>query len=91
MRHINTVYEDGELWYVGSSDGHRRSLDAYVRKNTNRMFVGGKYIAQGHPLWEAGTFSSFQDVVIHKYEGILNQLKDLIEGLGENDGFEISR
>ena len=91
MRHINTVYEDGELWYVGSSDGHRRSLDAYVRKNTNRMFVGGKYISQSHPLWVAGTYSSFQDVVVQRYQRILNQLEDLIAGLGATDGFEISR
>lgn len=57
----NVVFEDGEWWYVGNSNGNRNRLDAHQRKNSKRMFVDGKYIPQSHPLWKPGKYKSFED------------------------------
>lgn len=57
----NVVFEDGEWWYRGYSDGRRQRLDSYKEKNKRRMFVDGKYIPQSHPLYKPGTYKSFED------------------------------
>ena len=57
----NAIFEDGEWWYKGASDGNRRRIKAHQHKNSNRMFVDGKYIPQSHPLWKPGRYKSFED------------------------------
>jgi len=57
----NAIFEDGEWWYRGASDGNRRRIKAHKHKNSNRMFVDGKYIPQSHPLWKPGRYKSFED------------------------------
>jgi hypothetical protein len=57
----NIVEENGKKFYVGASDGFKRSLEAHMKKNTTRMFVDGKYIPKSHPLHKAGRYDSFED------------------------------
>ena len=57
----NVVFEDGEWWYVGNSNGSRNRLESHQRKNSKRMYVDGKYIPQSHPLWKPGKYKSFED------------------------------
>jgi len=64
---INTVFEDGEWWYVGSSSGRNR-VESHNRKNSKRMFVNGKYVPQSHPLWKAGRYKSFDDAAFSSLE-----------------------
>ena len=33
----------------------------YKNRNTNRMFVNGKYIPQSHPLYKPGNYKTFED------------------------------
>lgn len=61
MKSSNYVFQDGEWWYVGASDGNRRRASAHERKNDTRMFVDGKYIPKKHPLYKAGRYESFED------------------------------
>jgi len=62
----NYVFEDGKWWYVGTSDGIRRTASSHERKNKTRMFVAGKYIPKSHPMHKPGTYSSFEDAWNHK-------------------------
>ena len=36
------VFEDGDWWYKSPS-GYRQRVSTHAAKNTNRMFVNGKY------------------------------------------------
>jgi|TARA_B110000285_G_C15060306_1_gene581996 hypothetical protein len=65
----NCIFEEGKWWYVGCSDGHRRTLESQIRKNKNRMFVGGKYVAKSHPLHKPGTYKDFSSVAFSSMEG----------------------
>jgi len=57
----NVIFQDGEWWYVGASDGNRRRLSAYLRKNKKRMFINGKYVNVNHPLHKPGRYENFED------------------------------
>ena len=59
------TFEDGELWYVRPS-GRRERLASYVRKNTTRMFVNGKYIPKSNPLHKPGRYKSLDDAWSHQ-------------------------
>ena len=72
----NTVFEDGEWWYIGQADGRRRSLKAHKKKNYTRMFVNGKYIPKTHPLHKAGRYKSFGDLAFDS----LNNYNLITEG-----------
>jgi len=65
----NCIFQDGEWWYVGCSDGHRRRLESQLRKNKNRMYVGGKYISKSHPLHKKGHYRDFNSVAFSSMEG----------------------
>ncbi len=54
----NIIFEKGEWWYVGQSNGRRR---VSANKNHTRMFVNGKYIPKSHPLYKVGNYKSFDD------------------------------
>ena len=58
----NVVYQDGQWWYAGTTDGSLRSLKAHNKKNTTRMFVSGKYIPKTNPIHVAGRYDSWEDV-----------------------------
>ena len=60
---------DGELWYYSPS-GYRQRLDTHTKKNTNRMFVDGKYIPQSHPLHKPGRYKSFNDAAFSSFENL---------------------
>jgi hypothetical protein len=57
----NVVFQDGEWWYVGCSDGKRRRLSSHRRKNRKRMFVNGNYVKVSHPLHRSGRYEDFED------------------------------
>ena len=59
------TFEDGELWYIRPS-GRRERLASYVRKNTTRMFVNGKYIPKSNPLHKPGRYKSLDDAWSHQ-------------------------
>ena len=67
------TFEDGELWYVRPS-GRRERLASYVRKNTTRMFVNGKYIPKSNPLHKPGRYKSLDDAWSH------NKIESVNEG-----------
>lgn len=60
----HVVYQQGEWWYTGQSDGRRR-LTSHRRKNHTRMFVSGKYIPKSHPLHQPGVFKNWDDAHSH--------------------------
>lgn len=56
------VFEDGEWWYKKRDNGTRRIRKAaYLRENSNRMFVNGKYVPSSHPLHRPGRYKTFED------------------------------
>jgi len=57
----NVIFQEGEWWYVGASDGNRRRLSAYLRKNKKRMFINGNYVNVNHPLHKPGRYENFED------------------------------
>lgn len=57
----NTYFRDGQWWYAGNSNGDEQTLTSYMRKNTNRMYVNGKYIPKSHPLHKAGCYKGFTE------------------------------
>ena len=54
------VFEDGDWWYKSPS-GYRQRVSTHAAKNTNRMFVNGKYIPSSHPLHKPGRYKSLDD------------------------------
>ena len=75
MKHINkpsnknTIFEDGQWWYVGTNDGARRSITAHNKKNTSRMFVNGKYVPKSHPLYKSGRYKNFESAAFSALQG----------------------
>ena len=61
----DAVYEDGDWWYKSPS-GYRQRVSTHAAKNTNRMFVNGKYIPSSHPLHKPGRYKSLDDAWSHK-------------------------
>jgi hypothetical protein len=59
------VFEDGDWWYYSPS-GYRQRVSTHAAKNTNRMFVNGKYIPSSHPLHKPGRYKSLDDAWSHK-------------------------
>ena len=59
------VFEDGDWWYYSPS-GYRQRVSTHAAKNTNRMFVNGKYIPSSHPLHKPGRYKSLDDTWSHK-------------------------
>ena len=59
------VFEDGDWWYKSPS-GYRQRVSTHAAKNTNRMFVNGKYITSSHPLHKPGRFKSLDDAWSHE-------------------------
>jgi predicted GIY-YIG superfamily endonuclease len=57
----NVIFQDGEWWYVGCSDGGRRRLSSHRRKNKKRMFINGNYVNVNHPLHKPGRYENFED------------------------------
>ena len=57
----NIVEENGKYFYVGAKDGAKRTLEAHMKKNTNRMWVDGKYIPASHPLHKPGRYEGFEE------------------------------
>jgi hypothetical protein len=64
----NIVVENGNKYYIGGSDGAKRSLAAYVRKNKKRMYVDGKYIPTSHPLHKPGRYKGFEEAAFSSLE-----------------------
>tara|TARA_R110002072_G_scaffold97627_3_gene214661 strand:+ start:747 stop:1274 length:528 start_codon:yes stop_codon:yes gene_type:complete len=64
----NTIFEDGQWWYVGSKDERRRTVESHNKKNTNRMFVNGEYIPQSHPLHKGGRYKGFEEAAFSSLE-----------------------
>ena len=58
------VFEDDDWWYYSPS-GYRQRVSTHAAKNTNRMFVNGKYIPSSHPLHKPGRYKSLDDVWSH--------------------------
>lgn len=65
MKPDSFIYEDGEWYYIGASDGAKRKFEHYHKKNTSRMFVGGKYIPKTHPMHKPGHYKTFEDAWNH--------------------------
>lgn len=65
--YINLQYKDGIWYYIGNSDGGRRTLEAHLKKNKKRMYVGGKYIPVSHATHTPGRFKNYNDVVFKEY------------------------
>ena len=42
--------------------------DAVRRRNSERMYVNGKYILQTHPLYKAGRYKNFEDAAFSSLE-----------------------
>jgi hypothetical protein len=59
------VYEDGDWWYYSPS-GYRQRVSTHAAKNTNRMFVNGKYVPSSHPLHKPGRYKSLDDAWSHE-------------------------
>lgn len=59
------TFENGEWWYQSSTGTSKRRMVSHIRKNTNRMFVNGKYIPQSHPLHKPGNYKSLDDAWSH--------------------------
>ena len=57
----NIIEENGKYFYVGAKDGGKRTLEAHMKKNTNRMWVDGKYIPASHPLHKPGRYEGFEE------------------------------
>ena len=57
----NLEFRKGKWWYV-SPQKYRRSVEATIKKNKERMYVGGKYINRDNPYWVAGRYKSWDDV-----------------------------
>jgi len=66
MKSSSFKHEDGTWYYVGASDGSKRNFEAYRKKNTSRMFVGGKYIPKTHPMHKPGHYKTFEDAWNHQ-------------------------
>ena len=67
------VFEDGDWWYYSPS-GYRQRVATHAAKNTNRMFVNGKYIPSSHPLHKPGRYKSLDDAWSH------NKIESVNEG-----------
>tara|TARA_R100000234_G_scaffold110526_1_gene82969 strand:- start:131 stop:649 length:519 start_codon:yes stop_codon:yes gene_type:complete len=65
------IQEDGDLWYYSPS-GYRQRVSTHKNKNTNRMWVNGKYIKTDHPLHKAGRYKSFTDAAFSSLENYKN-------------------
>ena len=59
------VFEDGDWWYKSPS-GYRQRVSTHAAKNTNRMFVNGKYIPSSHPLHKPGRYKALDDAWSHE-------------------------
>ena len=65
----NARFVDNEWWYYSSSGTYRERVVTHARKNTNRMFVGGKFIPKYidyknrilNPLHKPGNYKSLDD------------------------------
>ena len=70
----NYFFENGEWWYCGATSrrtGEKQRAETHHKKNTDRMFVNGKYIPKSHPLHKPGRYKSFEDAAfssLAKYE-----------------------
>jgi len=64
--YINLQYQDGLWYYIGNKDGARRTLEAHIRKNKNRMFIGGSYIKKDSPLHSPGNYDDYADLAFSK-------------------------
>jgi hypothetical protein len=72
----NTYFEDGEWWYYGARGGKQRQrVDSHNKKNKDRMFVNGKYVAKSHPLYKAGSYKGFEDAAFSSLENFKNTLQ----------------
>lgn len=56
------IQKHDEPYFRSKSGKYERSLVTYRRKNTNRMFVDGKYVPKAHPLHMPGTFKNWSEV-----------------------------
>ena len=70
----NYFFENGEWWYCGAKSrraGEKQRAETHHKKNTDRMFVNGKYISKTHPLHKPGRYKTFTDAAfdsLAKYE-----------------------
>ena len=90
----NSIFESGKWWYVGASDGARRSIEAHRRKNSNRMFVGGKYVPASHPLHTPGRFKTFESVAfasLDKYSTVAYGYVYIISNPAWEGWFKVGR
>ena len=76
----NTYFEDGQWCYAGSKrkEGERQTLESYLKKNKNRMYVDGKYVPKSHPLHKPGHYKGFTDVAFDSIEGYRKSKKGYI-------------
>jgi len=69
----NARFVDGEWWYYSSTGTYRERVVTHARKNTNRMFVNGKFIPKFsdyknrilNPLHKPGNYKSLDDAYSH--------------------------
>ena len=64
--YINLQYKDGIWYYTGNASG-RSTLEAYLKKNKKRMYVGGKYVSVNDATHAPGRFKNYNDVVFKEY------------------------
>ena len=65
----NCIFQDGQWWYMGYTDGKRRRMSSEIKKNKSRMYVGGKYVSRSHPLYKPGNYKDFSSVAFSSMEG----------------------
>ena len=78
----NARFVDGEWWYYSSTGTYRERVVTHARKNTNRMFVNGKFIPKFsdyknrilNPLHKPGNYKSLDDAWSH------NKIESVSEG-----------
>ena len=70
----NYFFENGEWWYCGAKSRsalEKQRAETHHKKNTDRMFVNGKYIPKNHPLHKPGRYKTFEEAAfssLSKYE-----------------------
>jgi len=52
---------DGRVVYIAPKSGIRQYYSDIQRRNSERMFVSGKYIPKTHDLHKPGTYNTFEE------------------------------
>jgi len=63
---VKPIIKNGKYWYPKTKGGYSASMEAHIRKNKTRMFIGGKYIPKSHPLHKPGHYKSLSHAWSHE-------------------------